>query len=88
MAGHKAALWLRLEPAEGVATVPRCVYLANTFAGVSLVDRWRRVWQEREPIAPERCRRAHCMAALRAWARVLAGCDRLRGTVSQAEAGH
>ncbi len=36
---HEAALWLRPEPAEGVATVPRCVHLANTLAGQSLVDR-------------------------------------------------
>ncbi len=36
---HSAALWLRLELAEGVGTVPRCVHLANTLAGQSLVDR-------------------------------------------------
>jgi hypothetical protein len=30
---HEAALWLRLELAEGVATVPRGSILANTLAG-------------------------------------------------------
>ena len=54
---HEAALWLRPEPAEGVATVPRCGHLANTHAGQSLVDQWRLGWQERECVAPERCTR-------------------------------
>ncbi len=57
MADHKAALWRCLEPAEGSDTVPRCVHLANTWVSVSLVDRRRLGWQERECVAPERCTR-------------------------------
>ncbi len=57
MVDHVAALWRCPEPAEGGAAVPRCVHLANTFAGVSLVDRWRAGRQERECVAPERCTR-------------------------------